>query len=528
MFGKKSLPETQKEIAPEDQVHLKPFLGVRPGIYLAALYTLILAALFFFILLYPGLVNPESLLFLDSEPRGAAVRVDGITLGTTPCTLFISRGERAIELILPGFKPHRETRTIPGRIFATRFFPQGITISGTLEAAEPLEAFKLGAVEYAAWSFTGEPTAAYQIPRDLSEGAYRSGPGAADPILREKMTETLKGAARFANTKAGLRDLLRAQFLADNGGLSPSPLSVTETAARVLAYLSEAPGAASWLADTLPREAARVLEDSSWYEKTLSASFALREETAAQGGSLGNSRGTSGETPRDTSNSVPPGDELTLGSLRFRRVPPGEFVLNTNFPQRVRLDNYYIASTELSSEAWEAFLAVTPQWQRENLPTLMERGLASEGYLQEPVFPPYENPGVPGISWFAAAAYCQWLTGFLPPNLASWEVRLPTEAEWERAAGILRDTDRSSGVTPVNMLGGLWEWCADFYAPLNFLPAAYEAIRAVASPERSLRGGSWINPPLSVGIETRASLPPSASPAFVSFRPVIAPKQGTP
>jgi formylglycine-generating enzyme required for sulfatase activity len=77
------------------------------------------------------------------------------------------------------------------------------------------------------------------------------------------------------------------------------------------------------------------------------------------------------------------------------------------------------------------------------------------------------------------------------------------------------------------MLGGLWEWCSDPYVPLNFLSADPEMIEKIASPERSLRGGSWVNNPGLITAETRASLSPDNSSAFVSFRPVIA-RKGAP
>jgi outer membrane protein insertion porin family len=125
-------------------------------------------------------------LTLDSEPRGAAVRVDGLTLGATPCELFVPEGGRLVELVLPGFTPFREEIAVPGGVFASLLFPRRIHVFGTLETPKPLDAVILGAAEYVRWSFTGEPTAAYQIPQDLSEGVYRAGPAAADPALREE------------------------------------------------------------------------------------------------------------------------------------------------------------------------------------------------------------------------------------------------------------------------------------------------------------------------------------------------------
>ncbi|MFP3043118.1 SUMF1/EgtB/PvdO family nonheme iron enzyme [Treponema primitia] len=509
MFEKKPASALQREILPEDQVHLKSILGIRPGVYLAGFYALILLGILFFIFLYPGIARPGSLLVLNSEPQGAAVRVDGITLGTTPCELFVAKGDRLVDLVLPGFTPVRQERTIPGSVFASRFFPRRIVVFVNLEAPKPLEALISGADEYARWSFTGEPTPAYQIPQDLSEAVYRIGPSAAaDPDVRKEATEVLKAAARFAATKAALRDLSRAQFLINSGGLSPSPLTLTGSIAAILKYLSDTPGAAVWLSETLLPVSAnalseniRLLEGSPWYRQAVSGAAALTK---------GISEGAETKGP-------PTGETIRVGNLNFRRLLAGEFIQGASFPHRVKLDDFYIAATELDTEEWERFLSANPRWRRDNSSTLIAQGLVSLGYLDKPINPAFSNSGVPGISWFAAAAYCEWLTQSLPVSLAGWEVRLPREAEWEYAAPLF--TARGTS---------FWEWCADPYAPLNYLGASPAAVEAVSSPERSLRGGSWFNPPGSVGIETRASLAPALSSPFVSFRPVIARETGLP
>ncbi|MDR2101001.1 MAG: PEGA domain-containing protein, partial [Treponema sp.] len=176
MFGKNRPPE---ETLPEDQVKLKPLLGIRPGVYLAWLYGFIILGILFFVFLYPGLAYPGSLLSLSSAPRGAAVRVDGVYRGTAPGDFFVPRGKHKIEMILPGFEPFQTETDLGSRLFASRFFPLRKSIHGELGLTRPAEVFSGAAADYAAWSFAGEPTATYQIPLSLSEGAYQAGPAVA-------------------------------------------------------------------------------------------------------------------------------------------------------------------------------------------------------------------------------------------------------------------------------------------------------------------------------------------------------------
>ena len=74
MLGRKPLgaPET------DDQVRLKPFLGIRPGVYVFILGLLALALVLFFTLLHPGITRPGAMVVFTSEPSGAALRVDDV------------------------------------------------------------------------------------------------------------------------------------------------------------------------------------------------------------------------------------------------------------------------------------------------------------------------------------------------------------------------------------------------------------------------------------------------------------------
>ncbi|MDR2020448.1 MAG: SUMF1/EgtB/PvdO family nonheme iron enzyme [Treponema sp.] len=484
------------ETLPEDRVHLKPFLGIRPGVYLALLYGVIILFALFMLLLYPGISRPGSVLVFGSEPLGAAVRIDGITMGTAPCEIFVPRGKRSIELVLPGFAPWKTEREIGGRLAGSLFFPRREQLWAELRAENPVKTLAAAAQEYAAWSFAGEPTVAYQIPLILSEGAYRTGPAAADRDIHSQMEAILRGAARFAVTRAGGRDLLRAKFLIDNGGLSPSPLGLAKSAGDILAYVSETPGAALLLEELLVKN--RRQTEASPEERRFLESDWFR--AAAAGPAPQRTPALTGRTITLGSGGIPGGDSLNFRELAGDGTAGG----------------FWISAGIVSRETWAAFTGARPQWGKDKTGTLAGAGLVTEDYLASYDHPHYPYPAVSGVSWHAARACCAWLTEQLPPSLADWEVRLPTEQEWEYAASLPGGLER--------MLGSMWQWCGDAFAPLNTLAAPGEAAEAVGSPERSLRGGSWVNPANSIQAGTRASLPPDACSPFVSFRPVIAKK----
>ncbi|MDR1106560.1 MAG: PEGA domain-containing protein [Treponema sp.] len=456
---------SEKESAGEDRVRLPAILGIRPGAYLAVLYALVILGVVFFTLFFPGLSRPGSVAAVSSEPEGAAFYVDGIYMGAAPCRVFVPKGRHTLTVSLPGFTPFAAEEEFRGRLFASSVFPLVHPVRAVLEAPAPAAVFASHAADFAAWTFAGEPTAAYQIPMSLSEGAYRAArPGAAE--LREEMNGIIEASARFAVTRASLRDLARAKALSDNGGLAPSPVSLLRSAEESLAWLAKYPQGREWLGQLLPGL-------TPWGEDAENTAFAPPVLTEAAGAVSLNGQGAA---------------RISIEDLPFIRAgdasegPSGDF---------------WFCGTPVPQGLFTRFLAENPQW----------------------IGPSYgagEDAPAAGVSWYAAEAFCLWFSARFPAAMAGYEARLPAEAEWEAAAG-----PGGSPRVPAELLrnGGFWEWCADPFAPL-LLPADPRAIEAVGSPERSLRRIPADSQGQTIQME-RASLPPDLSSPIISFRPAI-------
>ena len=156
------------------------------------------------------------------------------------------------------------------------------------------------------------------------------------------------------------------------------------------------------------------------------------------------------------------------------------------------------------------------------------------------------SPDLPvvGVSWVDCEAYCTWR------SKRSTIVRLPTEAEWERAArggeegGLYPWGDEIPDWIPNNGRGpveGPWpvtlgepnpfglhgiaanvhEWCADWYAA-DFYAAS--PARNPAGPERGVRrasrGGSWRHAVTISRCATRSRIDPSFRYTDYGFRVV--------
>jgi hypothetical protein len=482
------------EILAEDEVRLGLVLGVRPDVYVPALFALALVAALFFLLVFPSLANPGSVVSFRSEPFGAAVYVDGDYAGQTPCDVFVARGGHEVALAMGGFRAGTAAVAVKNRRPFSWLRREEVRL--TLEEESPNAALLAGAREFAAWSFTLEPVEVYQIPLVLSEGAYRSGAGADmnGTAARGQAKEILAGAARFTRSRAGMKDLVRAFSLSGNAGNAPSPLSFARSAKDALLFLQDNPESAAWLAAVLPADARNTVVKSAWYEAA--------------------NRAVDAAATTGTANAMAGGArQITVGSSVFVQVN----------------DDLWAAKTPVTAAEFARFTEANPDWRVENTEALAAQGLVTADYLigveNDTRYP---APAVSGVSWYAAAAYCRWLTDRLPASLRSsgssgsgWKAALPAEPQWKEMA-----------LSPaVSGAGSIWEWCADPYAPFPAFRADASAdltsvTEEIGSPEKLVRGASWVKPPPEREHqryiqESRGSAPPESSTPFVSFRPVL-------
>ena len=237
-------------------------------------------------------------------------------------------------------------------------------------------------------------------------------------------------------------------------------------------------------------------------------------------------------------------------------IPAGEFQMGSDSgnpdekPRHpVTLNAFYIDRYEVTNAQYKAFVDANPQWGKDQIQRIYHDGyyLAHWNGNDYP-FDKGDSPVV-YVSWYAAMAYAQWA-----------EKRLPTEAEWEKAArgGLINkiypwgdsiDANKSNyfsgtgkGLIPVgsyppngydlyDMAGNAREWCLDvydatFYAnsprqnPVAGVSSIAELINNFVNlkDNRVVRGGSWLNGARSLQVANRSWRAPTDTNPNEGFR----------
>jgi formylglycine-generating enzyme required for sulfatase activity len=229
-------------------------------------------------------------------------------------------------------------------------------------------------------------------------------------------------------------------------------------------------------------------------------------------------------------------------------VPQGEFIMGSDTgdsdqqpSHSVYLSSYWIDQTEITNAMFVQFLN--------------EMGNQFEGnanWLSSPdnddamqfsggtwrAAPGYENYPVVEVTWFGANAYCNWA-----------ERRLPTEAEWEKAArgidgrplpwdGSLDCSyanyggcsnqpkpagSYSQGKSPygaLDMFGNVWEWVSDKYGTDYYRQSPLtDPVGPTWGKHHILRGAAWdTTDPKRLQITFRYNRDPNLTGGSYGFR----------
>ena len=270
-------------------------------------------------------------------------------------------------------------------------------------------------------------------------------------------------------------------------------------------------------------------------------------------------------TPKQETQIIPtlepkPITPLVPSNMIF--IAAGEFQMgsNDNTDEKpvhtVYIDAFYIDTYEVTNAQYKTFVDANPQWRKNQIPTTYH----NENYLKHWNGDNYpsgkaDHP-VTYVSWYGAMAYAQWAGK-----------RLPTEAEWEKAArggksGLKSPSGNTISNTQANygnhvgdttvvgnypangyglydMAGNVLEWCLDaYYGDFYFSSPHRNPLGGVNTIEnvdlvisdfgnvtttRVARGGAWYNTEVqNIRVAYRNRVSPTLTNIALGFRCVKA------
>ena len=199
-------------------------------------------------------------------------------------------------------------------------------------------------------------------------------------------------------------------------------------------------------------------------------------------------------------------------------------------PRKVAVETFFISETEVTNQQYHEFIVATRHaapagWTGNNFPV---------GTAMQPVT---------NVSWHDANDFCAWYGTKIGAT-----VRLPTEAEWMRAAqgddnlmypwgrawqdNVAASKQTGGKIFPVksfpagrspygvyDLAGNVWEWTNDVELDAEGAPKTDEKGRT----RRIIKGGSADEEPRTLSLSVRKAVPPTVTDPMLGFRYIVVP-----
>ena len=471
MSRKKQLPEVEP-------VKLKPFHGIRPGIYILIIWALIILLLAFVLFVLPGLVSNTSYVTFDEPVVGSGVYEDGIYLGSATDGVYkTTGGNHKYTFTYEGEEYGEVESKVKRKVFFTLF-------SHKPQLIVPERSYNDEVKEKVVSAFI----------RDVT--SYSAVISAPDTFHYPP----LFSAFASNSVEMSIKDVRDAWLLALSHISSSSLYEDYEVGKEILLK-------SGILFET---------EESKELEYYIEALFNGEKVTL--------------EKSMENNILLPTKDgdffhyEPTIVEMGYSTTLTVESAKEA--PVKVEVYDFSIARNLVTEHDWALFVEENPKWSKDNLETLVEEGLVDSNYLKGITLSPYINSIRPirNISYYAASAYVEWKSG-----KDGVIYHIPTEKEWYTASFSTKDKEyvtslvyvENNPTTPTAMLGLLWEFTSTPFIPLSRI-TDYDKINNLGNmygyDDVIVKGGSYVSDPSSISIDTVGITSKSTCSEFCGLR----------
>ena len=471
MSRKKQLPEVEP-------VKLKPFHGIRPGVYIIIIWALIILLLAFVLFVLPGLVSNTSYVTFNEPVVGSGVYEDGIYLGSATDGVYkTTGGNHKYTFTYEGEKYGEVESKVKRKVFFTLFShkPQLIVPERSYNDEVKEKVVSAFIRDVTSYSAVISAPDTFHYPPIFSAFASNSVEMSIKDVRDAWLLALshISSSSLYEDYKVGKEILLKSGILFE-----------TEES-KELEYYIEAlfNGEKVILEKSMENNILLPTKDGDFfhYEPTI----------------------------------VEMGYSTTLTVESAKEVPV-----------KVEVYEFSIARNLVTEHDWALFVEENPKWSKDNLETLVEEGLVDSNYLKGITLSPYINSIRPirNISYYAASAYVEWKSG-----KDGVIYHIPTEKEWYTASFSTKDKEyvtslvyvENNPTTPTAMLGLLWEFTSTPFIPLSRI-TDYDKINNLGNmygyDDVIVKGGSYVSDPSSISIDTVGITSKSTCSEFCGLR----------